>query len=537
MRREGSEGDARGGRHFCRCSSRSLAGGARARAWFREAHGTAGLRPAAPPLCAQQGRARPQELAAAAEAVAAEEPRAAWLGGLTNHEDAFQALYCMLLALHAAAAAAAGGPGASGAPDGSPRAPPPPQAGGASSLDIRPGGAGEPEGRVPAGEPMRKLQCRHATDERGAQVGPGDSGGASDRAAGEGARGPAEGREGAVCGAAVAAGWAWEVGAALARAARALLRAPLQPLLGNLLAQVLRPDPTHVLACGARGGWHAGAARLCSLQTPAVLSALPDFALHGAGRPLSCAPMPMTRHDQRSGGHGVSRTAAPPATLAPHGHPHDISLLMACLATQTACARRARCYASGRRGWGSRSARPPSLQRSAARTTPATRPCRCSRHTLSRAALTASSSQTSDPGSCGCGAAPCSHAVLLHVHGRACAALVAAASVVTALVTTAASKANAAQRPFAYFTDHCILHVAKQQNPARRHAMADATMCASVKFWRQRTCQAVACHLASSPRNEARHMNPRPALCCPVKSDRSTSPYAPCRRCRCPCCS
>ncbi len=45
-----------------------------------------------------------QELLATAAVVAAEEPRAAWLGGLTNHEDAFLRLYRMLLALHAAVA-------------------------------------------------------------------------------------------------------------------------------------------------------------------------------------------------------------------------------------------------------------------------------------------------------------------------------------------------------------------------------------------------------------------------------------------------
>jgi hypothetical protein len=186
----------------------------------------------------------------------------------------------------------------------------------------------------------------------------------------------------------------------------------------------------------------------------------------------------MSRYDQRGGFHGASRSALPSATLAPHEAPHGIALQTASLATRTACARRARCCASGRRGWGSGSARPPSLQRSAARTTPATRPCRCLRRTLSRAAPTASSWQTSDPGSCGCGAAPCSHAVLLQFHAWACAAFVAAASAFTALVTLAALQAEAARRPFAYFTGHCILHVAKQQSPlARQGSCHDVCKC------------------------------------------------------------
>lgn len=94
--------------------------------------------------------------------MAAVEPHSAWLGGLTNHEDAFQPLYRMLLALHVAAAV----------PD-------------------------------PA-------SCRPA------------SGGAAAPAG------------------ACALAWAARVGAWLQQAAAALLRAPLQQLLGNLLAQV--PD-------------------------------------------------------------------------------------------------------------------------------------------------------------------------------------------------------------------------------------------------------------------------------------------------------
>ena len=103
-----------------------------------------------------------QDLAEAASAVAAEEPHSPWLGGLTNHEDAFLPLHRMLLALHVAAA-------------------------------------------VPGPAP-----CSPAN---GAL------------AAAAGARAPA---------------WAAHVGARLQQAAEALLRAPLQLLLGNLLAQVLR---------------------------------------------------------------------------------------------------------------------------------------------------------------------------------------------------------------------------------------------------------------------------------------------------------
>ena len=102
-----------------------------------------------------------QDLAAAAAAVAAEEPHSAWLGGLTNHEDAFLPMYRLLLALHVAAAV----------PD--------------------------------------PTSCHPARGESAAPAG------------------------------ARASGWAARVGARLQQAAEALLRAPLQLLLGNLLAQVL----------------------------------------------------------------------------------------------------------------------------------------------------------------------------------------------------------------------------------------------------------------------------------------------------------
>ena len=109
-----------------------------------------------------------QDLAAAAAAVAAEEPHSAWLGGLANHEDAFLPLYRMLLALHVAAA---------------------------------------------------------VLDPASCQLNPKPKPASSEPAAPAGA---------------CASAWAARVGDQLQQAAEALLRAPQQLLLGNLLAQVPR---------------------------------------------------------------------------------------------------------------------------------------------------------------------------------------------------------------------------------------------------------------------------------------------------------
>lgn len=139
-----------------------------------------------------------QELLATAAAVAAEEPRAAWLGGLTNHEDAFLRFYRMLLALHASVAAI---------PHSVPRS---------SGLCTASASAGR--------------DCIHnLTPERvaGATAAPDCGGSVSGAHAAEaGSRDPPA--------------WAARIGAQLQQAGGWLLRAPMQPLLGNLLAQV--PD-------------------------------------------------------------------------------------------------------------------------------------------------------------------------------------------------------------------------------------------------------------------------------------------------------